>query len=433
MKLSSSKKLEWFAWCMYDWANSAFATVILAAVLPVYFVSLVPEAGARLRLLGATLTMPAASLWSYAVALSMLLVAVSAPFLGALADRYGWRRRLTIVFCLVGSSATGLLAIARHGDYLLAAGLFVVANVGFAAGNICYNSFLPILAKGRELERLSSWGFAAGYIGGGLALLLVAILIRAHRIFGLPDSSSATRISFLLTGIWWALFALPTLLILKRDPPLGRPALPIRGVRGYFSILAEICGHRDLVTFLIAFLFYNDGLETIIVISAIFAAEELGLPPTTILTCFLMIQFLAVPGTLLLGRLATRFGPKRILLASLYLLTAVTAYATFMEAAWEFWLLAVTVALLLGGNQALSRSLYASLLPPGKSAEFYGFYSISGKFASLFGPLTFGLVADFTGSLRLATLSLTFFFAAGIVLLKRVNVERGREQAASLA
>ena len=194
-----------------------------------------------------------------------------------------------------------------------------------------------------------------------------------------------------------------------------------RGIRGYFRIFSEIKQYPALLLFLIAFLFYNDGIQTIIVVAAIFAREELGLSQATILSCFLMIQFVAMPGTLLFGRLAEAFGAKRSLYLALFLFILVTIYAYFMNKAWEFWLLGFVIAIILGGSQAVSRSFFSSLIPEGKHAEFFGFYAISAKFASVFGPLLFAVIVDVTGSARLSILALTFFFATGMLLLTRVK------------
>lgn len=423
-----SKKKAWFGWCMYDWANSAFATVVLASVLPVYFVSLVPAEGARLSLLGLTHTLSASALWGYGVSSSMLLVALFAPYFGALADQSGSRRFWLILFSLGGSTATSLLVLAGPGRYLLAIALFIVANFSFASGNVFYNSFLPYLAEEKELDRLSARGFAFGYGGGGLALLLVFALIQGHDLIGLPDISTATRAGFLATGLWWGVFALPAFVLLQEIRPTETALMPA-GFHGYLRIFAEVRPYRDLLVFLAAFLFYNDGIQTIIVVAAIFAREELGLSQTNILACFLMIQFVAMPGTLFFGKVAEVAGSKKTLAVTLVLFIGVTFYAYFIREAWQFWLLSVVVALIFGGSQAISRSLFGALIPPGKSARFFGFYAISSKFASIFGPLIFALIADLTGSARLSILALATFFVIGLLLLSRVDVTRGKAAA----
>ena len=427
--LDTPKQKAWFGWCMYDWANSAFATVIMAAVFPVYFTFLVPEGGAHLSLFGLSRTVSSPALWGYLISISMLSVAFSAPYLGALADHLGARRRFLIGFTLIGAVATALLVLAGPGRWMLAATLFIVANFCFASGNVFYNAFLPALARGSEMDRLSARGFASGYLGGGLILLASFLLIQFHDFFGLADRGAATRLGLLLTGLWWGIFALPTFFYLREDVLPHPPGRLFSSLRGYLRTFAEIRRFRDLLLFLVAFLFYNDGIQTIIVVSAIFAREELGLSQGSILGCFLMIQFVAMPGTLFFGWLAERIGARKAILISLGLFIGVTIYAFFMREAWQFWALAAVVAVIFGGSQAISRSLYGALIPPGKNAEFFGFYAISSKFASIFGPLVFALITDLTGSARLSILALAGFFLVGIVLLSMVDIDRGKLQA----
>ena len=408
---------------MYDWANSAFATVILSAVLPVYFVALVPDDGARISFLGFSRTIRATALWGYAVAFSMLIVAITSPYLGNLADRMNNHRKFLFTYCVIGALCTSLLFFATPGRYLFAALLFMLANIGFAGGNVFYNAFLPKLAQSHELDRLSSKGFAYGYLGGGLALLLVFALIQGHSILGFSDKGSASRTGFLFAGLWWFIFAFPTYRYIRVPSSPIMPDTLHKGMRGYFRIFTEIRKYPSLLLFLIAFLFYNDGIQTIIVVAAIFGREELALSQGTILACFLMIQFVAMPGTLLFGRLAEKAGAKQALYLALSLFILVTVYAYFMNNAWEFWLLGFIIAIILGGSQAVSRSFFSSLIPQEKHAEFFGFYAISAKFASVFGPFIFALIIDLTGSARLSILALTFFFIIGMLLLSRVKDE----------
>lgn len=424
---SSEKKLRskaWFGWCLYDWANSSFATVIVAAVFPVYFAALVPEGGAVLP--GLDRTVPAAALWGYLISVSMLAVAFSAPYLGAVADHRGNRLRFLLLFTVVGAAATSALALAGPGGYLLAGVLFIVANICFAAGNVFYNAFLPALAREEEMDRLSARGYAYGYVGGGLNLALVFVLVQWHGAFGFAGAGEATRFGLLLTGLWWGLFSLPTFLWVP-EGGLGRaPGETLGGMRGYLRTFAEIRRYRDLLLFLVAFLFYNDGIQTIIAVSAVFARQELGLSQGSILGCFLMIQFVAWPGALLFGRLAEKIGTKRSLAASLVLFTAVTVYAYFIRSEAEFWALAFLVALVLGGSQSISRSLYGLLIPPEKSARFFGFFAVSNKFSSIVGPFVFAVITDLTRSSRLSILALATFFIIGMALLARVDVARGK-------
>jgi UMF1 family MFS transporter len=242
---------------------------------------------------------------------------------------------------------------------------------------------------------------------------------------GLSGRGAATRTGFLLAGLWWAGFALPAFALLRHTRyPRRLTSIP-PGLKGYIRIFAEVKHYPDLLLFLIAFLFYNDGIQTIIAVSAIFAREVLELSSQTVIACFLAVQFLAMPGALAFGRAAEKLGPKRSVLVCLVLFMGVTMYAFYIDTATEFWVLALSVALILGGSQAASRSLFARLIPSGRNAEFFGFYTLSGKFASILGPFLFALIGDLTGSTRTAILVLNLFFLIGIILLALVNVERG--------
>lgn len=415
------------SWCLYDWANSAFATVILAAVLPVYFVSLVPEGGAGLPLFGEH-RFSAASLWGYAVSGSMLILALAAPLLGAHADRHARHKRMMLIFCLFGCTATALLALPGPGNYLWMVLIFMVANFAFAGANIFYNAYLTVLVPPAMSDRLSARGFAWGYLGGGLFLALSFVIILAYPRFGFTDAAAATRFSFVLTALWWLLFALPAFYYLPvaAHPASGSPRFSFRGWLKQFQ---QLLHYRDLSLFLLAFLCYNDGIQTIISVSAVFARDELGLSRTTIIGCLLMIQFVAMPGALFFARLSARFGALRAILCSLVIFLLVCLYAYRISTAVEFWILGGVIALVLGGSQALSRALFSTMVPSHKSAEFFGFYTISSRFAAIAGPLVFALVTDVSGSARNAILAVGLFFLLGGILLLGVNVERGRAQA----
>ncbi|MCW8860649.1 MAG: MFS transporter [Deltaproteobacteria bacterium] len=426
--MSNQLRKVQFGWCLYDWANSAFATVILAAVLPVYFVSLVPESGASLPFF-AQHKFSAASLWGYSVSASMVILAITAPALGALADRKSWHKPLMLLFWLFGCVATALLALTGSGDYLLAAGFFILGNLAFAGANIFYNAYLPLLAPSEESDRLSARGFAYGYVGGGLLLALVFLLILKFEYFGFSDRGAATRFGFLLTAFWWFIFAIPTFIYLPKTEK--KPATQYRfSLRGYIKQFQRLLCYRDLCIFLVAFLCYNDGIQTIISVSAIYAREELQLGQGTIIGCFLMIQFMAMPGALFFARLGEKLGTERAILLSLGIFLLVCFFAYRMTSAYEFWILGGVIAIILGGSQALSRSLFSSMVPKHQSAEFFGFFAISSRFAAIFGPLLFALVADISGSSRNSILALGIFFIVGGILLLLVNVQRGRNLAA---
>ena len=416
-----------FGWCLYDWANSAFATVILAAVLPVYFVSLVPESGATIPFF-TTHKFSAASLWGYSISLSMIILAIAAPLLGALADRNGWHKRLMISFWLTGCIATALLATTGGDNYWPTILLFVVGNLAFAGANIFYNAYLPFLATADQADRLSARGFSYGYIGGGLLLTLVFFIILKYDFFGFTDRSAATRFGFLLTAVWWFIFALPTFIYLPKTEKQTAIAYQFN-LSTYFNRFKQLLHYRDLTLFLLAFLCYNDGIQTIISVSAIYAREELQLGQGTIIGCFLMIQFLAMPGALFFARLGEKIGTARAIFISLIIFLLVCLFAYRMNSAYEFWLLGGVIAIILGGSQALSRSLFSSMVPKQRSAEFFGFFAISSRFAAIFGPLLFALITDISGNSRNAILGLGVFFIIGGILLLLVNVQRGRKLA----
>ncbi len=417
-----------FGWCLYDWANSAFATVILAAVLPVYFVSLIPENGATLPFFS-THKFSAASLWGYSVSISMVALAIAAPALGALADRKAWHKHLMMLFWLFGCAATTLLATTGSGDYLPAAVFFIIGNLSFAGANIFYNAYLPFLAPVEQADRLSARGFSYGYVGGGLVLAIVFLLILKHDYFGFADRGAATRFGFLITAFWWFIFAIPTFIYLPKTEKCSVTKESF-SLKGYFSQFKQLLRYRDLSLFLVAFLCYNDGIQTVISVSAIYAREELQLGQGTIIGCFLMIQFMAMPGALFFARLGERIGTAHAIVLSLSIFLLVCIFAYRMTSALEFWILGGVIAVILGGSQALSRSLFASMVPKQKSAEFFGFFAISSRFAAIFGPLLFALIADLSGSSRNSILALGIFFIVGGILLLQVNVKRGRKLAA---
>ncbi len=418
-----------FGWCLYDWANSAFATVILAAVLPVYFVSLVPETGVSLPFF-VNHKFSATSLWGYSISLSMLILAVAAPLLGALADRNGWHKRLMMAFWLTGCTATALLATTGTDDYWPTILLFVIGNLAFAGANIFYNAYLPLLAAVGQSDRLSARGYSYGYIGGGLLLALVFLIILKADYFGFSDRSSATRFGFLLTALWWFCFALPTFIYLPKTEKQTIKSCSFT-LSGYFNQFKQLIKYRDLSLFLLAFLFYNDGIQTIISVSAIYAREELHLGHGTIIGCFLMIQFMAMPGALFFAYLGEKIGTIRAIFTSLIIFLLVCFFAYQMDSRFEFWILGGVIAIILGGSQALSRSLFSSMVPKHRSGEFFGFFTISSRFAAIFGPLLFALVTDISGSSRNSILALGIFFLIGGILLLLVNDQRGRKLASA--
>lgn len=419
-----------FAWTLYDWGNSAFATTIMAAVLPVYYSS-VAAAGLPKNI--------ATAYWGYTTAFAALLAAIISPILGAVADFRGSKKRFLTVFMAIGVVATALLFLVTEGKYSLASFLFVFGQIGFAGSLVYYDALLPHVAKPDEIDQVSSRGYAMGYIGGGLLLAVnVAMILVVPSLFPAAQKDAITglmtRLTFVTVAIWWFVFTLP---LLKNVSEPVRRILPeeaqFKPLQASFSRLVrtfkDIRHYRDLATFLLAFWIYANGIGTIITMATIYGAE-IGLGQTTLIGTLLMVQFLAAPFAILFGKLAGKIGTKRAIYLSLAIYSMISILGYFLEREWQFWVLGALVATVQGGSQALSRSLMGKMMPKSKSAEFYGFFSVFEKFANVAGPLLFGLVSMIMGHSRLSIISLIIFFTIGIYVLSKVNVQRGIEAAA---
>jgi UMF1 family MFS transporter len=413
------------AWTMYDWGNSAFATTIMAAVLPIYYTSV--AAG---NLPGNIAT----AYWGFTSSISALIAAVISPILGAVADFRGIKKRLLAIFMFLGVTATALLYFIQSGDWPLASLFFVLGNIGFAGSLVFYDALLPHVARSDEIDQVSSRGYAMGYIGGGLllAINLVMIMVLPEVVPGL-DAGLMTRLSFITVAVWWFIFTLP--LLLKVKEPQRRL---VAGEENFSAIKAsftrlyktfkEIRKYRDLTLGLLAFWVYANGIGTIIVMATAYGTE-LKFSQTTLIGTLLMVQFLAAPFAFFFGWLARKIGTKKAIYISLgvYILISIAGYFLYHE--WQFWVLGAAVATVQGGSQALSRSLIGKMIPKGKSAEFYGFFSVFEKFSSILGPAIFGVVSTIMGESRLSIVSLVFFFVIGIIILTQVDVKRGEESA----
>jgi UMF1 family MFS transporter len=408
------------AWCLYDWANSAFTTCVVAALLPVWFAR-----GARLHLAPHDAT----ALWGYGSATALALAALLSPLIGARADRTGRRKPLLVACTVIGAAATAALALLPFGAWSAQLVLHGIAFVAFACANVLYDALLPAVAAPHELDRVSSRGFAWGYLGGGLVLAVALLLVSLPTRLGLPDAAAGTRLAFALVAVWWLGFSLPLL----RDVPEPPPAAPREpGTRTrLLDTLRSLRRSPDLLTFLLAFWLYSDGIGTIVRMATLYGAE-LGLADRDLLGALLLVQFLAAPASLAFGRLAGPLGARGAVLVGLAGYMGITLFAFTLHSAWQFWTLAALVALFQGGTQALSRSLFATLVPRERTGELFGFYSVSEKLAGVAGPLMFAAVTQATGGARWATLSLLPLFLGGAWLLSRVDLERGRAAAAGL-
>jgi len=410
------------AWCLYDVGNSAFATTVMAAVLPVYFVNV---AG------GALSPEIATSNWGYANTAAMALTALSAPILGALADAGAGRKRLLAAFAIAGSVATTALVGVGAGDWMLAAILYAIGRVAFASSIVMYDSLLPHVATAEDMDRVSSRGFAWGYLGGGMLLAAQIVVITKPDWFGIADAEWATRLVFLSVGVWWLAFTVPLL----RDVPERTPSTNAKRIDfvAAFSRLRqtfhELRRYREAFRFLVAFWFYNDGIGTIVVMATAFGAE-IGIGRTQLIAAILLVQFLGFPFSLLFGRLAGRIGARSAILVGLAGYTILCCLAWFVHSERDFFLLATGVAMFQGGCQALSRSLFARMIPVERSSEFFGFYDVSNKFAGIAGPFLLATVARLTGASRYGIFALILLFVAGMILLWRVDPEKAQRDLA---
>ena len=412
------------AWAMYDWANSAFQSTIITAVFPPFFLEYASNnaAGATTR-------------FAWITAIALTIVAAIGPVLGALADYRAWRKRLLAVFVAIGVIATLLLATIDRGAWLYAAVLFMIANIGVATSLVFYDSLLPHIAAEHEIDRVSTAGYAIGFIGGGILLLLNLAWILSPATFGLPDTVTAIKLSFVSVGVWWLLFSLP---LFRRvpEPPVRLEALHASGAglavaaaAASWKTFRELRRNRNAFLMLLAFLLYNDGIQTIIRMSSIYGAE-IGIDQNAQIAAFVMVQFVGVPCSFAFGAVAARIGAKTAIFFALAVYVSISVLGYFMSAAWHFFALAFLVGLVQGGSQALSRSLFARMTPPAKSSEYFSFFAVFEKFAGIFGPLVFGASVMLFQSSRAAILSVIVFFVTGAIVLAFVDVEAGEATAA---
>ncbi len=428
------QKREIFGWAMYDFANSAFATTILAVIFNQYFATVVAGGEKGVEFFGFRLH--GASFFTFTVAFSMAISAVFSPFLGAVADAFGSKKRFLMAFCFGGVLFSGLLYFVHAGDYWMGAIFFILANIGFAEGNVFYNAFLPEISTEQNIGRISGLGWALGYIGGGALLAVNLVMLKYPEWLGFPAGHFSVHDCFLSVAFWWLIFSLPLFLFLrervKKSDATFRKSYFREGYRRLQHTFRRIRSFRELTKFLVAFLIYNDGIETVIVMASIFGADVLGMQTGEIILFFLMIQGIAFFGSLIFGFLADAVGNKRTVMISLGVWSLIVVWAFRLGIIWdpksEFWILGVLAALVMGGSQAASRSLQGIFTPDGNSAEFFAFFGVSGKFASVFGPLIYGILIAITGSVRSGILSVLLFFIAGMAILWTVNEKKGMEE-----
>jgi UMF1 family MFS transporter len=413
------------AWAMYDWANSAFQTTVITAVFPPFFSD---YAAAGLAPADAT------ARFAWATTIAVTVTAAIGPVLGAIADVRGLKKTLLAMSMSVGVVATLLMATIAQGEWAFAAVVFMIANIGIAASFVFYDSLLPHIAAPEEVDRVSTSAYAIGYLGGGVLLVINLAWILSPGTFGLADSVAAIRLSFVSVAVWWLVFSLP-LFVRVREPA---PSLEsdrrhtVNPVRVAFVRLREtfreLRGYREAFLMLVAFLLYNDGIQTIIRMASIYGAE-VGIDRNAQIAAFVLVQFVGVPCSFLFGALAHRVGAKQGVFIGLAVYVAISVLGYFMTAAWQFFTLAFLVGTVQGGTQALSRSLFARMIPKHKSSEYFGFFAVFEKFAGIAGPALFAASVTLFESSRAAVLSIIVFFVLGALVLTRVDVAAGEARA----
>jgi len=405
-----------YSWALYDWGNSAFATTVIAGLFPIFFE----------QYWASTLDSGTRTFWlGVASSVSSLVVVLLAPLLGSIADRGGLKKRFLAMFSALGILSTAAFYWVGQGQWMAATVLFTLGSIGFQAGTSFYDSLIVNVADDDQMDRVSSLGYGLGYLGGGSLFALNVAMVLKPALFGLADAASATRVSFLLVAIWWAVFAIP---LLRNVPEArvrtnGAVADLVAGLRQLRSTLVELRQLRPVWMFLLAYWLYIDGVDTVIRMAVDYGLT-LGFASSSLITALLMVQFIGFPAAIGFGWIAGKFGTKRGLYLALTVYIAVTCYAYLLENVTQFYLMAAAIGLVQGGVQALSRSYYARLIPAGKSGEFFGFYNMLGKFAAVLGPIAVGVTKLVTGDARLSILILVLFFVGGMLLLSRVPVPK---------
>ena len=420
--MKENKRAVW-SWAFYDWANSAYSTTVMAGFFPLFF-----------KEYWADPHNPSQSTFYLGMANSIasLVVAALAPLLGSVADQGSIKKKFLTFFAFLGVIMTGGLWMVAQGNWQMAVLFYVIATIGFASGNVFYDALLPGLASEERVDAVSSLGFGIGYLGGGLLFLVNVFMYLKPELFGIPDGATAIKLSFLSVAVWWAVFTIP--LILFVPEPKNYENIDFNNAirMGWVQLVQtfkEIRNMKVVGTFLLAYWFYIDGVDTIIRM-AVDYGMSLNFPGESLIIALLIVQFVAFPAALIYGWLASKIGAKTGIMVGITAYSFITLLGYFMTEAWHFYVLAILIGLFMGGIQALSRSLYTRIIPPDKSAEFFGFYNMLGKFAAIIGPALMGTIALVTGSARLSILSILLLFILGAFFLNKVDVKEGKLLAA---
>ena len=420
--MKENKRAVW-SWAFYDWGNSAYSTTVMAGFFPLFF-----------KEYWADPHNPNQSTFYLGMANSIasIVVASLAPLLGSIADQGSAKKKFLIFFAFLGVIMTGGLWMVSQGNWQMAVLFYVIATIGFASGNVFYDSLLPGLASEERVDIVSSLGFGLGYLGGGLLFLVNVFMYLKPEIFGISDGATAIKLSLLSVAVWWAVFTIP--LILFVPEPKNYDAVDIKNAiqMGWIQLIQtfdEIRNMKVVGTFLLAYFFYIDGVDTIIKM-AVDYGMSLNFSGESLIIALLIVQFVAFPAALIYGQLSSKVGIKTAIMIGIIAYSFITFLGYFITKAWHFYVLAILIGLFQGGIQALSRSLYTRIIPVEKSAEFFGFYNMLGKFAAIIGPALMGTISLVTGSARLGILSILLLFILGAFFLNKVDLDEGKRLAA---
>ena len=415
-----------WSWALYDWANSTFSTTVAAGFFPIFFEKYWSNPNDVIQ---STYQLGLAN------SLASIVVAIIAPFLGAIADKGSAKKKFLIIFAFFGALMTSGLYLVEQGDWKLATLIYILATIGFMSGNIFYDSLLTNVAKKKDWNSVSSLGYAFGYLGGGLLFLVNVMMYLNPQSFGIPDQATAIKISFITVAIWWVIFTIPIILFVP-EPKIEGSVPLMKAVKGGFvqlkSTFSKIREMKVIGTFLIAYWLYIDGVDTIIKMT-VKMASSIGFETSDLIIALLMVQFIAFPAALFYNIFAKKIGTKNAVFVAILGYSLATFLAYFMNTKSHLFILAGIIGIFQGGIQALSRSLYARLIPKNKETEFFGFYNMLGKFASVIGPLLMGWVTLQTGNVRLGILSILILFLSGAILLYKVDFEKGEKAALDMS
>lgn len=419
---AKNQRREIVAWCMYDWANSAYSTIYIT-VLVLYLQGVVLPGDAGL------------TAWGWGIGITTLCSAILSPIIGAIADAHANKRVWLAVTTFLGAGASALMFFGTPERPWFFVAMFLIANLNYELVQTFYNAFLPEIADDQKMSEVSAWGFGTGYVGGGLMLILAVVLVRYGEAWGLPTQNNfLPRLCLLIMGIWWAVFSLPILLIVRdKAPPRGERrslvATATNGMREVVKTLGEIRRYRMLAIFLIGFLIFNDGVMTVISQASVFAKEKFKVEDADLIPVFVMIQFVALPGAVFLGWFANKIGQKNALHLCLVIWVVVLFSGFFIQEMWQFWIMAALTALVLGGTQSVSRTIMGLMTPESRTGEFFGFFNLSGKAFSMLGPILFTEILKATESANWAIISLLVFFVVGWLIIAPLDIARGRREA----